>query len=142
MFCEPGQCGESYERASSASLRAGCLALPLTSPIQRGPLAFYGVNHTYPVPFAYLPIEEGTKVSRETEHVPGGVALPMTEMRALKELVTLQDSSPHVLSLPAPRQDCSALYSGSLMLVVSAGCAAAGGTARTHYKTSANCRRQ
>src|SRR6266478_1709317 len=28
---------------------------------------------------------------------------------------------------------------GSLMLVVSAGCAAAGGTARTHYKTSANC---
>ena len=30
---------------------------------------------------------------------------------------------------------------GSLILVVSAGCAACGGTARTHYKTSANCRR-
>src|SRR6266446_3106952 len=30
---------------------------------------------------------------------------------------------------------------GSLILVVSAGCAACGGTARTHYTTSANCRR-
>ncbi len=51
------------------------------------------------------------------------------------QVVTIQDSSPHVL-------DKSALYSGSLILVVSAGCAAAGGTARTHDKTFANCRRQ
>ncbi len=50
-------------------------------------------------------------------------------------LVTTQDCSSHVL-------DKSALYSDSLSLVVSAGIAAAGGNARTHHQTPANCRRQ
>jgi len=38
--------------------------------------------------------------------------------------------------------DKSALYSGSPFLVVSAVCAACGGTDRTHHQILANCRRQ
>ena len=62
----------------------------------------------------------------------GGLTSHFSQMISQVDHVTL-----HSLS-HSPAESCG----GSLMLVVSAGCAAAGGTARTHYKTPANCRRQ